>query len=333
MNPGSAASGATDGSRQLTAWVVKGGEEGQTVKHNLEHGVVTLGWGNWVADVDVATFEDKAALGRYIEQHVTGKERERMDRGLHEIWRFCNEIEIGDPVVLPLTNYGPPDHIAIGCVTGDAETDAGQDEDARLRRAVKWLAKEVSEAAAGSDLQRSIKHRGKTAFRPGATNAALRLLHLSRYVEDPGSDAAIDVEPVSGDPQQVPLSGDEAGVLVGDGGEVPEGAKTRVEVNRYERDSGARQRCLEHYDYTCQVCGLRFRERYGDFARNYMHVHHKTPLSQITDHEKHTVDPLIDLVAVCPHCHAMLHRHPDNPCSVEKLKSLMGRTPESTGGR
>ena len=338
MSPGSAASGPTDGSRQLTAWVVRGGKHGETVQHNLEYGVVTVGWGNWVADVDVATFEDEAALGRHMDKHVTGEQRERMDRGRSAIWRFWHEIEIGDVVVLPLKIPGTPErHIAIGRVTGPAQTDGGWPPDTRLRRSVEWLSREVPKAAARGDLRGSIGSGG-TLFRLGADDLAKRtlyverLLHLALYGEDPGSDAAIDVEPVSGDPRRFGLSGDEAGVMAGDGGEVPEGAKTRVEVNHYERDPVARQRCLEYCDYTCQVCCLRFGERYGDFALNYMHVHHKMPLSQITDLEKHTVNPLTDLVAVCPNCHAMLHHHPHNPCNVEQLKDLMGQAPELTGG-
>ena len=319
---------------------MRGGEHGETVEYNLENGVVTLGWGNWVAGVGVTTFEDENALGRYIEENVTDEEPDvkRRGRGRSAIWRFWHEIEIGDVVVLPLKIPGTPDrHIAIGCVTGHAQTDDGRPVNTRLHRSVKWLSREVPRAAARKDLRGSIGSGG-TLFRLGADDLAKRtlyvdrLLRLARYGEDPGSDAAIDVEPVSGDPRRFALSGDEAGVLAGDGGEVPEGAKTRVEVNHYERDPVARQRCLEYCNYTCQVCCLRFGERYGDFARNYMHVHHKMPLSQITDHEKHTVNPLTDLVAVCPNCHAMLHHHPDNPCNVEQLKDLMGQAPEFTGG-
>ena len=114
-------------------------------------------------------------------------------------------------------------------------------------------------------------------------------------------------------------------MLSANGHEVPEGAKSRVEVNRYERDRNARQKCLDHFDYTCQVCDLRFEDRYGEFAREYMQVHHKVLLSQIADHENYKVNPLTDLVAVCPNCHAMLHHHPDKPCTVEKLKQEMDR--------
>jgi 5-methylcytosine-specific restriction protein A len=43
----------------------------------------------------------------------------------------------------------------------------------------------------------------------------------------------------------------------------PEGAVTRVEVNKYERDPHARKECLEHYGYRCAVCKFSFEDRYG----------------------------------------------------------------------
>ena len=126
------------------------------------------------------------------------------------------------------------------------------------------------------------------------------------------------------------LSGEEAGArpLVG-GAKIPEGAKFRVEVDRYERDPSARRICLEHFRYTCQVCGLRFADRYGAVGRDYMHVHHKTPLSEVTDPDDHAVDPKIDLVAVCPNCHAMLHRPKGKTLTVSELQEMMDATEEA----
>ncbi len=125
------------------------------------------------------------------------------------------------------------------------------------------------------------------------------------------------------------LSGDEAGVRHHSVGAVPEGAKTRVEVNRYERDSGARHACIQHYGAICQVCDLDFSKRYGAIGDGFINVHHTTPLSQITDHDNHTTNPLTDLVPVCPNCHAMLHRGGLIPFTVEELQHQM--TQAATG--
>jgi len=50
-------------------------------------------------------------------------------------------------------------------------------------------------------------------------------------------------------------------------------------------------------------------------------VHHIKPISEIG--EDYLVDPVRDLVPVCPNCHRMLHIKPDGVFSIEELKMLM----------
>ena len=119
------------------------------------------------------------------------------------------------------------------------------------------------------------------------------------------------------------LPGGEADIAPTRNQSIPEGAKTRVEVNRYERNQQNREQCIAEYGTSCSVCSMDFGSTYGAFADGYIHVHHIVPLAQIEDHANHTVDPKNDLVPVCPNCHAMLHQHPDKPCTVEKLRQLM----------
>ncbi len=307
--------------RESCVWVVRGEPGGgesvggsSFVEYNLAKDVVTLGWGDRAIDAPRTVFEDREMLNRYIEQwHEDNKDPERKESEeettVSNVWLFCNEIEVGDLVVLPPIGEK---WIAIGEVTGPAERDADRPDGAQLYRQVEWLPErdlaKVLMSEVPGDLQNSIWSSG-TVFsikKPGAYRRLMRLV----------------------DPHPGGRSGDEAGVRPTIGFEVPEGAKKREEVNRYERDPGARRWRLEHDDYTCQVCGLRFEDRYGEFALGYMQVHHKVPLSQITDHDNYKVNPATDLVAVCPNCHAMLHHHPDRPCTVEKLKQEMKKAQE-----
>ncbi len=99
-----------------------------------------------------------------------------------------------------------------------------------------------------------------------------------------------------------------------------EGSAASVEVNRYERSEAARQACLEHYGAECEVCGLRFEERYGEIGEGFIEVHHEVPLSE-TDGDVE-VDPIDDLKPVCPNCHAMLHRE-SPPLAVDDLKERL----------
>lgn len=58
---------------------------------------------------------------------------------------------------------------------------------------------------------------------------------------------------------------------------------------------------------------------YGEIGRGFIHVHHKVPLSSIG--KEYELDPIKDLVPVCPNCHAMLHRK-EPPYDVNDLKEL-----------
>ena len=99
-----------------------------------------------------------------------------------------------------------------------------------------------------------------------------------------------------------------------------EGAKKQIIVNAYERNPVARQRCLNHFGYTCYVCDFNFDERYVEVGKDYIHVHHLRELSEIN--EEYEIDPIMDLRPVCPNCHAMLHRKKP-ALTIEELKDLL----------
>jgi hypothetical protein len=84
-----------------------------------------------------------------------------------------------------------------------------------------------------------------------------------------------------------------------------EGATRSITVNAYERNQQARQRCLEHHGHCCCVCGFNFEKVYGELGRNFIHVHHLKPLSEIG--KQYKIDPIKDLCPICPNCHAMIH--------------------------
>lgn len=89
-------------------------------------------------------------------------------------------------------------------------------------------------------------------------------------------------------------------------GSLYEGAKKTITVNAYERNPIARQKCIDYYGYNCIVCGINFEKVYGEIGKNFIHVHHIIPISEIDKNYK--VNPKTDLIPVCPNCHAMLHR-------------------------
>lgn len=98
-----------------------------------------------------------------------------------------------------------------------------------------------------------------------------------------------------------------------------EGKRYSVNSTAIERDNLARKRCLEHYGFSCNVCSINFKKAYGKIGKNYIHVHHRVDIAY-SDGE-HIIDPIKDLVPLCPNCHAMVHTAtPAMP--VEELKLI-----------
>ena len=61
---------------------------------------------------------------------------------------------------------------------------------------------------------------------------------------------------------------------------------------------------------------------YGELGKGYIHVHHIVPLSEIG--EGYEVDPINDLIPVCPNCHNMLHKKINGKfVSIDELKEII----------
>jgi 5-methylcytosine-specific restriction protein A len=104
-------------------------------------------------------------------------------------------------------------------------------------------------------------------------------------------------------------------------GELLEGVKQTVEVNKYERNPTARKLCVEHWGAVCSVCKFNFEKIYGEIGRGFIHVHHLTPIFSKVGVE-YEIDPVNDLRPVCPNCHAMLHKI-EPPFTIDELKKIM----------
>jgi 5-methylcytosine-specific restriction enzyme A len=101
---------------------------------------------------------------------------------------------------------------------------------------------------------------------------------------------------------------------------LPEGAKFRIEVNRYERSPINRAACIAAHGALCKACTLDFGLFYGALGEGYIVVHHIIPVSAMGG--SYIVDPIVDLVPLCANCHAMVHRQ-DPPLRVEELRSMI----------
>lgn len=85
-----------------------------------------------------------------------------------------------------------------------------------------------------------------------------------------------------------------------------EGARFELRLTAIERNPRARKDCIDHFGAACYVCKFDFSSRYGELGEGYIHVHHRHDIALTGG--AHTVDPINDLVPLCPNCHAMVHR-------------------------
>ena len=99
-----------------------------------------------------------------------------------------------------------------------------------------------------------------------------------------------------------------------------EGALCMVVADRYERSRAARQRCIDAHGTTCAICGFDFAAAYGPEFAGIIQVHHIVPLHELG--EAHEVDPVRDLIPVCPNCHVALHSKPGGTYTPAELKDL-----------
>lgn len=99
-----------------------------------------------------------------------------------------------------------------------------------------------------------------------------------------------------------------------------EGKKYDVITSKYERNPVNRVLCLAKNGYSCKICGFDFEKTYGDIGKEFIHVHHIIPVSQMGD--DYIVRPDKDLIPVCPNCHAMLHKT-NPPIDPAKLMEII----------
>lgn len=99
-----------------------------------------------------------------------------------------------------------------------------------------------------------------------------------------------------------------------------EGEKLLAVCGRYERSVRNRIKCLDFYGYDCQACGFSPEKKYGQIGKTITHVHHKTPLSLMA--KPGVVDPIKDLVPLCPNCHNLAHKRVP-PFSIEEIGRML----------
>lgn len=162
--------------------------------------------------------------------------------------------------------------------------------------------------------QLTAKRAGQVHYQHEARFAKLDLIHQG-IVERPeraGRGMWKLVDGLASDPTALPNE-------VGDARRFAEGATQSVTINRYERSTSARKVAIAHHGCRCVVCGFDFLKAYGPLGTGVIHVHHLVPLADVR--ETYELDPVNDLIPICPNCHAMAHRRepPFTPAELQQM--------------
>lgn len=104
---------------------------------------------------------------------------------------------------------------------------------------------------------------------------------------------------------------------------VKEGKKTGYYTTKYERSKINRDKALKLHGYNCCICDINFKETYGDIGEGFIHIHHVNPLYSLESEV--VIDPSMDLVPVCPNCHAIIHRQKGKVISIEEMRHLYSK--------
>jgi len=101
-----------------------------------------------------------------------------------------------------------------------------------------------------------------------------------------------------------------------------EGKIKQYLTNIYERNHKAREACLKYYGYKCKICRFDFEKKYGSIGKGIIHVHHLNKISEIT--EEYAIDPIKELIPICPNCHTVIHSRKEM-FTIDEMKELMNK--------
>jgi len=88
------------------------------------------------------------------------------------------------------------------------------------------------------------------------------------------------------------------------------------------RSQAAKAECIRLRGCYCNICGFDFEKHYGEMGKDFIEVHHITPIGKLSNAEGYEgTDPFNDLIPLCSNCHSMIHRRKE-PYHPDEIKVL-----------
>jgi restriction system protein len=181
------ASGQISGGAEPAAWLVRGGELGEREERALTKEMVIAGWEELGSIEHCKTREQIRFELRQAYPNVSEKV---IGNWTGQLWRFKEQIQVGDLVVMPLKTR--PGEVAIGRITGPYRFEAAEAEGFRQVRSAEWLRNDIQRDAFRPDLRASITSL-LTVCGLTRNEAARRIAHLAYQGTDPGVEGGEEV--------------------------------------------------------------------------------------------------------------------------------------------
>jgi len=131
-------------------WLVRAGRYGDQEQVALDNNIVTIGWNELG---DISNYKNKEDFFTFFEKVYPNEKPKAIINKANQVWRFKNEIEIGDLVVLPLKQEPS---IAVGEVISDYEFTENLGTDILHTRRVRWITKDMPRTSLNQDLLYSL---------------------------------------------------------------------------------------------------------------------------------------------------------------------------------
>lgn len=130
----------------MSVWMVRAGKYGENEQAAIEKKVVTIDWNDLP---DLSHITNREQLFSLFAKIFPGDSTARISNHVGQVWAFCNRIQKGDLVVLPLKTQSA---IAIGRVASDYEYRTDLGESIRHVRRVNWLRTDIPRTSFDQDL-------------------------------------------------------------------------------------------------------------------------------------------------------------------------------------
>jgi MoxR-like ATPase len=161
---------------QERVWVIRAGRGGEQESLALDQSVALIGWSTLG---ELSTELSRDELKERIQAEYGERRPQSLASQAGQIYRFVNEVSIGDLVVLPLRTS--PNHVAVGRVASHyryREDGPFFDSDGRHTHDVEWLGRSIPSERFDPDLRDAFGQQG-TVSEVTKDAAAKRILEVA----------------------------------------------------------------------------------------------------------------------------------------------------------